>query len=159
MPTALITGITGQDGAYLAELLLDRGYTVVGMVRRSANSQHADERLRRLGIHDRVRLVAGDLLDLSSLTRIVQDYEPDEVYNLGAQSFVGTSWQQPLLTGEVTGIGAANLLEAVRLARPRARFYQASSSEMFGRSTAPRQTERTPFHPRSPYGAAKACAH
>ncbi len=158
MPTALITGVTGQDGAYLAQLLLDKGYEVVGMMRRSASSDVVGERLRWLGIIDRVRLVEGNLIDLSSLIRILQDVRPDEVYNLAAQSFVATSWQQPLLTGSVTGLGAANVLEAVRIARPQARFYQASSSEMFG-SAAPPQSEATAFHPRSPYAVAKLYAH
>ena len=158
MPTALITGVTGQDGAYLAHCLLERGYRVVGVLRRSA-SDLVGERLRWLGILDRVELVTGDLLDLSSMIRIVQSCEPDEVYNLAAQSFVAASWQQPLLTGAVTGLGAVNVLEAVRIARPAARFYQASSSEMFGRAADPVQSERTPFYPRSPYGCAKLYAH
>ncbi len=158
MPTALITGVTGQDGAYLAQLLLDKGYEVIGLMRRSASSDVVGERLRWLGILDRVKLVEGNLIDLSSLIRIVQQYQPVEVYNLAAQSFVATSWQQPLLTGSVTGIGAANVLEAVRIARPQARFYQASSSEMFG-SAPPPQSEATAFHPRSPYAVAKLYAH
>jgi GDPmannose 4,6-dehydratase len=159
MPTALITGITGQDGAYLAQLLLDKGYEVVGMMRRSASSDVVGERLRWLGVLDRVRLIEGNLIDLSSLLRILHDVKPDEVYNLAAQSFVATSWQQPLLTGSVTGLGAANVLEALRLVRPQARFYQASSSEMYGRVQAPRQSETTPFYPRSPYAVAKLYAH
>ena len=159
MPTALITGITGQDGAYLSEFLLGRGYTVVGLVRRSASTDAIGERLRWIGVRDRVHLADGDLTDLSSLIRVVSQHEPDEVYNLAAQSFVATSWQQPLLTGEVTGMGAVNMLEAVRIARPGARFYQASSSEMFGRVQDPVQSERTPFYPRSPYAAAKLYAH
>ncbi len=159
MPTALITGITGQDGAYLAQLLLGKGYTVVGLMRRSASSDVIGERLRWLGILDQVMLVDGNLTDLSSLIRIVQTHQPDEVYNLAAQSFVAASWQQPLLTGGVTGLGAANVLEAVRIARPAARFYQASSSEMFGRIQAEWQNERTPFYPRSPYAVAKLYAH
>jgi GDPmannose 4,6-dehydratase len=157
--TALVTGITGQDGAYLAELLLTKGYRVVGMARRSASADMVSARLRWLGVLDRVELVDGDLLDLSSLIRIVQQAEPDEVYNLAAQSFVAASWQQPLLTGQATGIGAANLLEAVRIARPRARFYQASSSEMYGLIQEKVQSERTPFYPRSPYAVAKLYAH
>ncbi len=157
--TALVTGITGQDGAYLAELLLAKGYRVVGMARRSASADMVSARLRWLGVLDRVELVDGDLLDLSSLIRIVQRAEPDEVYNLAAQSFVAASWQQPLLTGQATGIGAANLLEAVRIARPRARFYQASSSEMYGLIQEKVQSERTPFYPRSPYAVAKLYAH
>jgi GDPmannose 4,6-dehydratase len=159
MPTALITGITGQDGAYLAQLLLGYGYRVVGLVRRSASSDVMGERLRWLGVLDHVELVDGNLTDLSNLIRTVQACKPDEVYNLGAQSFVAASWQQPLLTGTVTGLGAANVLEAIRLIRPEARFYQASSSEMFGLIQETRQNERTPFYPRSPYGAAKLYAH
>jgi GDPmannose 4,6-dehydratase len=159
MPTALITGITGQDGAYLAQLLLGHGYRVVGLVRRSASSDVMGERLRWLGVHDHVELVDGNLVDLSNLIRTIQTYKPDEVYNLGAQSFVAASWQQPLLTGTVTALGAANVLEAVRLVRPEARFYQASSSEMFGLVQEAEQNERTPFYPRSPYGAAKLYAH
>ena len=159
MPSALITGITGQDGAYLAQLLLDRGYQVHGLLRRSASADVIGERLRWLGIIDRVKLIDGDLVDLSSVIRIVQATQPDEVYNLAAQSFVHASWQQPLLTGTVTGLGAVNMLEAVRIVRPEARFYQASSSEMFGKIQEPVQTERTPFYPRSPYAAAKLYAH
>jgi GDPmannose 4,6-dehydratase len=159
MPTALITGITGQDGAYLAKLLLAEGYTVVGLMRRSASSDVIGERLRWLGVLDHVQLVDGNLTDLSSLIRIVQEHKPDEVYNLAAQSFVAASWRQPLLTGTVTGLGAANVLEAVRIAWPGARFYQASSSEMFGRIQAERQNEHTPFYPRSPYAVAKLYAH
>jgi GDPmannose 4,6-dehydratase len=159
MSTALITGITGQDGAYLAKLLLAEGYEVVGLMRRSASSDVIGERLRWLGVLDHVQLVDGNLTDLSSLIRIVQEHRPDEVYNLAAQSFVAASWRQPLLTGTVTGLGAANVLEAVRIARPEARFYQASSSEMFGRIQAERQNEHTPFYPRSPYGVAKLYAH
>ena len=159
MLTALITGVTGQDGAYLAQLLLSEGYRVVGLMRRSASSDVIGERLRWLGILDDVELIEANLIDLSSLIRAVQDYAPDEVYNLAAQSFVAASWKQPLLTGTVTGLGAANVLEAVRIARPEARFYQASSSEMFGRIQEPVQTERTPFYPRSPYAAAKLYAH
>ena len=159
MPTALITGVTGQDGAYLARFLLQRGYRVVGLLRRSASSDVIGERLRWLGILEQVELVAADLLDLSSLIRVIQECKPDEVYNLAAQSFVAASWQQPILTGTITGLGAVNVLEAVRIARPEARFYQASSSEMFGRAAEPRQSERTPFHPRSPYACAKLYAH
>ena len=159
MPTALITGVTGQDGAYLSQFLLSKGYRVIGMMRRSASSDVIGERLRWLGILNDIELVDGNLTDLSSLIRILQTYEPDEVYNLAAQSFVAASWQQPLLTGNVTGIGAANVLEAVRIARPSARFYQASSSEMYGLIQEPRQSERTPFYPRSPYAAAKLYAH
>jgi GDPmannose 4,6-dehydratase len=159
MPSALITGITGQDGAYLAQLLLSKGYTVHGLMRRSASSDVVGERLRWIGVIDQVNLIDGNLIDLSSLIRVVAATEPDEIYNLAAQSFVAASWQQPLLTGTVTGIGAANLLEAVRIARPTARFYQASSSEMFGLIQQPIQNEHTPFYPRSPYAAAKLYAH
>ncbi len=159
MPTAFITGITGQDGAYLSRLLLGKGYRVVGLLRRSASSDVVGERLRWLGVLDQVELVDGNLTDLSSLIRILQACRPDEVYNLAAQSFVMSSWQQPLLTGTVTGLGCANLLEAVRIAAPETRFYQASSSEMFGKIQEERQSERTPFYPRSPYGAAKLYAH
>src|SRR5690242_13017905 len=159
MPTALITGVTGQDGAYLAQLLLEKGYEVVGMMRRSASSDVIGERLRWLGILDRVRLIEGNLTDLSSLIRIMRLVQPDEVYNLAAQSFVAASWNQPLLTGSVTGLGAANVLEAVRIAHPETRFYQASSSEMFGKVQATPQDERTPFYPRSPYAVAKLYAH
>jgi GDPmannose 4,6-dehydratase len=159
MPTALITGITGQDGAYLAALLLEKGYRVTGLARRSASADRVNERLRWLGVLEQVELVDGDLLDLSSLIRIIQQVQPDEVYNLAAQSFVAASWQQPLLTGSVTGLGAVNLFEAVRIARPACRVYQASSSEMFGLIQEPVQNERTPFYPRSPYAAAKLYAH
>ena len=131
MPTALITGITGQDGAYLAALLLDKGYRVVGLLRRSASSDVIGERLRWLGILDSVELMDANITDLSSLIRIVQTVQPHEVYNLAAQSFVAASWRQPLLTGAVTGLGAVNILEAVRIAQPEVRFYQASSSEMY----------------------------
>jgi GDPmannose 4,6-dehydratase len=159
MPTALVTGVTGQDGAYLSQLLLTKGYKVVGLMRRSASSDVIGERLRWLGILDEVELVDANLTDLSSLIRIVQQHKPDEVYNLAAQSFVAASWQQPLLTGTVTGLGAVNVLEALRIIRPEARFYQASSSEMFGLIQEPQQNERTPFYPRSPYGVAKLYAH
>ncbi len=159
MPTALITGVTGQDGAYLSQFLLGRGYRVVGLLRRSASSDVIGERLRWLGILGQVELVDADLFDLSSLIRVIQACAPDEVYNLAAQSFVAASWQQPVLTGMITGIGAVNMLEAIRLARPQARFYQASSSEMFGRIRDPVQSEQTPFYPRSPYACAKLYAH
>ena len=159
MSTALITGVTGQDGAYLSQFLLEKGYRVVGLMRRSASSDVIGERLRWLGVLDKVELQDGNLSDLSSLIRIMQAVKPDEVYNLAAQSFVAASWQQPLLTGAITGLGAANVLEALRIAAPGARFYQASSSEMFGLIQEPRQTERTPFYPRSPYAAAKLYAH
>jgi GDPmannose 4,6-dehydratase len=157
--TALITGITGQDGAYLASLLLERNYRVVGQLRRSASADVIGERLRWIGVLDQVELIDGNMTDLSSLIRAVQAVKPDEVYNLAAQSFVATSWQQPLLTGAVTGLGAVNMLEALRIAHPQARFYQASSSEMYGLIQEPRQTEKTPFYPRSPYAAAKLFAH
>lgn len=159
MPTALITGVTGQDGAYLAELLLRYGYRVIGLMRRSASSDVIGERLRWIGVYDRVELVDANMSDLSSLLRVVQQYAPDEVYNLAAQSFVAASWQQPLLTGQVTGLGAVNILEAIRIAHPKARFYQASSSEMFGLVRQRVQNENTPFYPRSPYACAKAYAH
>jgi GDPmannose 4,6-dehydratase len=159
MPTCLITGVTGQDGAYLSRFLLEKGYRVIGMLRRSASSDVVGERLRWLGVIDQVELVDGDLLDVSGMIRLLRTCQPDEVYNLGAQSFVAASWNQPLLTGQVTGLGAANLLEAIRLTCPQARFYQASSSEMFGRIREPRQNETTPFYPRSPYAAAKLYAH
>jgi GDPmannose 4,6-dehydratase len=159
LPKAFITGVTGQDGAYLSQFLLGKGYHVTGMIRRSASSDVMGERLRWLGILDQVELVDGDLLDLSSLVRLLSDHKPDEIYNLAAQSFVATSWQQPLLTGQVTGMGAVNLLEAMRIAHPQARYYQASSSEMYGKIQEDRQSETTPFYPRSPYAAAKLYAH
>ncbi len=159
MPKALITGITGQDGAYLSQLLLEKGYEVTGLLRRSASADVVGERLRWIGVIDKVKLVDGDLIDLSSLIRVVQEAAPDEVYNLAAQSFVAASWHQPILTGTVTGMGAVNLLEAIRLVNPAIRFYQASSSEMYGRIQEARQSERTPFYPRSPYAAAKLYAH
>jgi GDPmannose 4,6-dehydratase len=154
---ALITGITGQDGAYLAQLLLGKGYAVHGLLaRRSSDTLW---RLRELGIENEVQLIDGDLTDLSSLIRAMQVSKADEVYNLGAQSFVGTSWQQPVLTAQVDGVGAINVLEAVRIVNPQARFYQASTSEMFGLIQAELQDETTPFYPRSPYGVAKLMAH
>lgn len=159
MKKALISGVTGQDGAYLADLLLREGYAVYGLMRRSSTSEATDIRLRWLGIKDKVTEIDADLTDLSSLIRAVQEVQPDEVFNLGAQSFVKTSWQQPLLTAQVTGLGATNMLEAIRLIKPDARFYQASTSEMFGLIQAERQDESTPFYPRSPYGAAKLYAH
>ncbi len=155
MPTALITGITGQDGSYLAEHLLARGYQVVGVVRRT--SRHAGERIEHL--LDRIQLVTADLLDQHSLTQAIGEARPDEVYNLAAQSFVPTSFAQPVLTGEFTGLGVTRILEAIRLACPTARFYQASSSEMFGKVVETPQHERTPFYPRSPYGVAKVYGH
>ena len=159
MRTALVTGVTGQDGAYLSQFLLSKGYRVIGMMRRSASSDVIGERLRWLGILNDVELVDGNLTDLSSLIRIMQTYKPDEIYNLAAQSFVAASWQQPLLTGNVTGIGASCVLEAMRMVQPGARFYQASSSEMYGLIQEPIQSETTPFYPRSPYAAAKLYAH
>jgi GDPmannose 4,6-dehydratase len=156
---ALVTGITGQDGAYLAQLLLQKGYRVSGLLPRRSTSDVNLGRLEWLGIRDEVRFVDGDLGDLSSLVRALQQVQPDEVYNLGAQSFVKTSWDQPVLTGQVTGIGAVNVLEAIRLIRPQARFYQASTSEMYGLIQEPRQSESTSFYPRSPYAAAKLYAH
>jgi len=152
---ALITGITGQDGSYLSELLLEKGYDVYGMVRRASV-----ERFDRIEhFQDKVNLVQGDLTDQSSLDEAVKTIQPDEVYNLAAQSFVPTSWNQPTLTGEVTGMGTTRLLESVRKIKPDARFYQASSSEMFGKVREVPQTEMTPFHPRSPYGVAKVYGH
>lgn len=156
---ALITGITGQDGAYLAQLLLEQGYEVFGVVRRSSHAGVFDHRLKWLGITDQVTLLDGNLIDLSSLARIVQDVQPHEFYNLAAQSFVTASWQQPVLTGQVTGLGAVNLLECMRTLAPKARYYQASSSEMFGLIQETVQSETTPFYPRSPYGVAKLYAH
>jgi GDPmannose 4,6-dehydratase len=155
MATALITGITGQDGSYLAEFLLTKGYEVIGVVRRTSHDSY--ERIEHL--IDRITVVAADLLDQHSLTTVVGDFKPDEVYNLGAQSFVPTSWQQPVLTGEFTALGVTRLLEAIRLAHPKARIYQASSSEMFGKVRQTPQDESTPFYPRSPYGVAKVYGH
>jgi GDPmannose 4,6-dehydratase len=153
--TALITGITGQDGSYLAELLLSKRYRVIGMVRRSSSENF--ERISHMV--DRLELRQADLLDQLSLVNLVQEVEPDEVYNLAAQSFVPTSFSQPLLTAEFTALGVTRMLEAVRLVNPKIRFYQASSSEMFGRVRATPQNELTPFHPRSPYGVAKLYGH
>src|SRR5205809_7486581 len=150
--TAVITGVTGQDGSYLAELLLDKGYEVIGVVRRTSHDSY--ERIGHL--LDRVHIVAADLLDQHSLTTVIRDAKPDEVYNLAAQSFVPTSWNQPVLTGEFTALGLTRLLEAIRQVDQKIRFYQASSSEMFGKVREVPQTELTPFHPRSPYGVAKA---
>ena len=155
MPKALITGVTGQDGSYLAELLLSKGYEVVGVVRRT--SHHSYERIEHL--LERIEVVAADLLDQHSLTVVLQETRPDEVYNLAAQSYVPTSWTQPVLTGEFTALGVTRILEAVRLVHPAAKFYQASSSEMFGRVTETPQRETTPFYPRSPYGVAKVYGH
>ena len=156
---ALITGITGQDGAYLAEFLLSKGYEVHGLARRSSTADVNTTRLKWLGIEKDVRIVDGNLTDLSGLARTMRDVRPDEVYNLAAQSFVKSSWQQPILTGNVTGIGVTNVLEALRLESPDARFYQASSSEMYGLIQEPMQSETTPFHPRSPYAVAKLYGH
>jgi GDPmannose 4,6-dehydratase len=153
--TALITGITGQDGSFLAELLLRQGYRVVGMTRRSSTDVH--ERIQH--IVDDIEFVSGDLLDQSSITSIVAAVKPEEIYNLAAQSFVPTSWNQPVLTGEFTALGVTRVLEAVRTVNPKIRFYQASSSEMFGKVQAVPQNEETPFYPRSPYGVAKAYGH
>ena len=154
---ALITGITGQDGAYLAKFLLSKDYEVSGLVaRRSSDTLW---RLREIGILDQINLIDGDVTDLSSIIRALRNAQPSEVYNLAAQSFVGTSWSQPLLTGAITGIGATNLLEGIRMVDSGIRFYQASTSEMFGLIQAERQSETTPFYPRSPYGAAKLYAH
>src|SRR5256885_3726712 len=155
MATAIVTGITGQDGSYLAELLLEKGYKVVGIVRRSSTTPY--ERISHLVDH--VELVSADLLDQTSLTDVVSDYKPDEIYNLAAQSFVQTSWTQPVLTGEFTALGVTRMLEAMKKAAPNARFYQASSSEMFGKAQETPQRETTPFYPRSPYGVAKVYGH
>lgn len=155
MKTALITGITGQDGSYLAEFLLEQGYRVVGMQRRSST-----ETVGRIAhLLDKIELVQGDLLDQLSLIEIIKRYQPDEVYNLAAQSFVPTSWQQPVLTGEFTALGVTRMLEAIRLVKPDAKFYQASSSEMFGKVREVPQRETTPFYPRSPYGVSKVYGH
>lgn len=159
MKRALITGVTGQDGAYLSQFLLQKGYEVYGLLRRSSASDVVDAKLRWLRIEKDIRFIDGNLTDLSSIVRAVREAKPDEVYNLAAQSFVKTSWNQPLLTGAVTGLGAANVLEAVRLEQPTVRFYQASSSEMFGLVQEPVQSEKTPFYPRSPYAVAKLYAH
>ena len=156
---ALITGITGQDGAYLAQLLLDKGYEVTGTYRRSSSVNFW--RIEELGIHThpQLKLVEYDLTDLSSSIRLMQNAMPDEVYNLAAQSFVGVSFEQPVATASITGLGPVNLLEAIRIVHPKARFYQASTSEMFGKVQQVPQTEATPFYPRSPYGVAKLYAH
>jgi GDPmannose 4,6-dehydratase len=155
LPTAIITGITGQDGSYLAELLLSKGYRVIGMMRRS--SVVTFERIQH--IQDQIEIIQGDLHDQSSLMDLMEQYKPDEVYNLAAQSFVPTSWNQPVLTGEVTALGVTRMLEAIRLLSPKTRFYQASSSEMFGKVHEVPQKETTPFYPRSPYGVAKVYGH
>lgn len=157
--TAIVTGITGQDGAYLAELLLDKGYRVFGTYRRTSSVNFW--RIEELGIHTHpaLKLVEYDLTDLSSSIRLLQQAQPDEIYNLAAQSFVGVSFEQPITTAEITGLGAVNLLEAIRIVNPAIRFYQASTSEMFGKVQTIPQTEETPFYPRSPYGVAKLYAH
>jgi len=155
MPTALITGITGQDGSYLAELLLSKGYRVIGVARRS--STVTNERIEHL--LDDITVVQGDLHDQGSLLSLLEEYEPSEVYNLAAQSFVPTSWNQPALTGDITALGVTRMLEAIRFVDPKIRFYQASSSEMFGRVVEVPQREETPFYPRSPYGVAKVYGH
>ena len=154
-PVALITGITGQDGSYLAEFLLEKGYDVVGMVRRTSTITFG----RIAHIQDRMTLVSGDMLDEPSLIAILSEYRPSEVYNLAAQSFVPASWQQPVFTGEVTALGVTRLLDAIRTVDPSIRFYQASSSEMFGKVSQTPQSEHTPFYPRSPYGVAKVYGH
>lgn len=155
MPTALITGITGQDGSYLAELLLKKGYRVIGVARRSSTVNY--ERVQHL--LDDIVVVPGDLQDQGSLLALLEEYEPTEVYNLAAQSFVPTSWSQPALTGDVTALGVTRMLEAIRFVNPKIRFYQASSSEMFGKVLEVPQSESTPFYPRSPYGVAKVYGH
>src|SRR5512143_3527309 len=155
MPTALITGITGQDGSYLAELLLSKGYRVVGMVRRASTVTH--ERIQHL--LDDITIIQGDLSDQGSLLSMLEEHEPTEVYNLAAQSFVPTSWNQPALTGSVTALGVTRMLEAIRFVNPKIKFYQASSSEMFGKVQEVPQKETTPFYPRSPYGVAKMYGH
>ena len=155
MPSALITGITGQDGSHLADLLLEKGYRVTGVVRRSSVDQ--SERIAHL--IERIEIQQGDLLDESSLVKAIERSQPDEIYNLGAMSFVPASWEQPVLTGEFTALGVTRILNAMRFVNPRIRFYQASSSEMFGRVREVPQREATPFHPRSPYGVAKAYGH
>ncbi len=157
MKKAFITGITGQDGSYLAELLLDKGYLVYGLTRRTSTQNFA--RIESIIRNENLTLVSGDLIDQHSLTFALKDIQPDEVYNLAAQSFVQASWEQPVLTGEFTALGVTRVLEAVRLACPSAKFYQASSSEMFGKVQEVPQTEHTPFYPRSPYGVAKVYGH
>ncbi|MBC7249085.1 MAG: GDP-mannose 4,6-dehydratase [Anaerolineae bacterium] len=155
MPKALITGVTGQDGSYLAEFLLEKGYEVIGMVRRSSTVNFG----RINHIQDQITIVPGDLLDQMSLVEILQEHHPDEVYNLAAQSFVPTSWNQPVFTGEVTALGVTRMLDAIRMVDPTIKFYQASSSEMFGKVREVPQNENTPFYPRSPYGVAKVYGH
>ncbi len=155
MPTALITGVTGQDGSYLAEFLLEQGYTVIGMVRRTSTVNFS----RIEHFQDDITIVPGDLLDQMSLVQLLREHKPSEVYNLAAQSFVPTSWQQPVLTGEITALGVTRVLEAIRMVDPTIRLYQASSSEMFGKVREVPQNEKTPFYPRSPYGVAKVYGH
>ncbi|WP_278848021.1 GDP-mannose 4,6-dehydratase [Megamonas hypermegale] len=155
--SAIITGIYGQDGAYLAKLLLEKNYKVYGFIAR--RSTPVDWRLKELEINDKIEFIEGDLTDLSSLIRAVEIAKPDEFYNLGAQSFVGTSWKQPILTAQSTGLGVLNCLEAIRIVKPDTKFYQASTSEMFGLIQEPIQSEKTPFHPRSPYGVSKLFGH
>ncbi len=157
MKKAFITGITGQDGSYLAEFLLDKGYHVYGLTRRTSTQNFA--RITDIIHHDRLELLSGDLIDQHSLTNAVQEVQPDEIYNLAAQSFVQASWEQPVLTGEVTALGVIRMLEAMRVAAPKAKFYQASSSEMFGKVKETPQNEKTSFYPRSPYGVAKVYGH
>ena len=156
---ALLTGITGQDGAYLSQFLLSKGYEVFGVIRRSSHRGVEDHRLRWLGVADKVTLLDGDMGDLSSLVRIVKEVQPQEIYNLAAQSFVASSWRQSIHTGNITAIGVTNILEAMRAEKPDARFYQASSSEMYGLIQQDMQTEKTPFYPRSPYAVAKLYGH
>ena len=157
MKKAFITGITGQDGSYLAELLIEKGYKVYGLTRRTSTQNF--QRIENVIHHPNLEIISGDLLDQHSITVALKDIQPDEVYNLAAQSFVKTSWDQPVLTGEFTALGVTRMLEAVRFACPQAKFYQASSSEMFGKVQEVPQTEKTPFYPRSPYGVAKAYGH
>ena len=157
MKKAFITGITGQDGSYLAELLLEKGYRVYGLTRRTSTQN--SERIEAIMHNPNLELISGDLIDQHSITFAIRDIQPDEVYNLAAQSFVQASWEQPVLTGEFTGLGVVRVLEAVRLAAPHAKFYQASSSEMFGKVQTVPQNEQTPFYPRSPYGVAKIYGH
>lgn len=157
MKKAFITGITGQDGSYLAEFLLDKGYKVYGLTRRTSTQNFA--RIEHLMHNENLELISGDLIDQHSITYAIKDIQPDEVYNLAAQSFVKASWDQPVLTGEFTAIGVTRVLEAIRLACPKAKFYQASSSEMFGKVQQVPQSESTPFYPRSPYGVAKVYGH
>lgn len=157
MKKAFITGITGQDGSYLAELLLEKGYKVYGLTRRTSTQNF--DRIKDIIHHENLELISGDLIDQHSLTFALQDIQPDEIYNLAAQSFVKASWEQPVLTGEFTAMGVTRVLEAMRLACPKAKFYQASSSEMFGKVREVPQNENTPFYPRSPYGVAKVYGH